>query len=246
MMRALTMDFSPPAELLKYGDSGVKSLVLADATEYAVKKRTERMARDWRKPTKENVPDPKTINNLIDSGESLIDEQDSWWYDSKFSALAKKLNVSEALLISRSKAPKKRYFGSVPESHLVSVLDLSRDALRESGLASSLVVLSIDPNGEKRFDAFQFECERIFSPRHERLEFAEEEYVVSRPFKQKPMAFSLVPKLLGEGYEPRAVATFLTEPSPWFGFVAPLDYAAACGVEGLRVVVRVAGLALAK
>lgn len=238
--------FFTPAELLKYGDSGVKSLVLADATEYAVKKRTERLAREWREPTKENVPDPKTVTSLIDSSEGLIDDQDSWWYDSKFSTLAKKLNVSEALLISRAKAPKKRYFGSVPESHLISILDLSRDALRESGLASNLVVSSIGQNGEKRFDAFQFECEHIFSPRHERLEFGDEEYVVSRPFREKLMAFSLVSKLLGEGYEPRAVATFLTEPSPWFGFVAPLDYAAVCGVEGFWVVVRVSELTLAK
>lgn len=222
--------FLSAAELLMSGDEALVALVLDDARECALGRRAEVVGRAWVRAGVGNVPVPGnvvalTVAGVVPSvgGGSLGD----------LGALAEVLRVPWGVLVRR--------FADV---------DGRSDGVRWAGLPPRRVadgmgvseegVLSMCESGELLSGRY-WDGDCIVEAVHLMPVYGGDGLVVDWVFF--PGSVRLVGELRDWGWGSDRIVQFLESPSPWFGLVAPIEYARLGDeyVDAVLVVARYCG-----
>ncbi len=204
--------FLSAAELLLSGDEALVTLVLEDAQECALKCRTDVAGRVWVRVGEGNVPVPGNVVALTEAG--IIPSADGGSLGD-LGALAEVLRVPWGVLVRRF-AEVDRRSGSVrwagfPPRRVADGSGVSEDAL--VGMCESGELLS------GRYG--DGDC--LVEPVHLMPVYGDDGSVVDWVFF--PGSVRLVAELRDWGWGSDRIIQFLEEPSPWFGLVAPIEYA---------------------
>lgn len=222
--------FLSEAELLLSGDEALVALVLEDARECALKCRADVVGRAWVRVGEGNVPVPGNVVALTEAGVvpsvgggSLGD----------LGALAEVLRVPWGVLVRR--------FAEV---------DRRSDGVRWAGLpprraavgsgVSADVVEGMCESGELLSGRYG-DGDRIVEAVHLMPVYDFDDLVVDWVFFHDSVR--LVGELRDWGWGADRITEFLESPSPWFGLVAPIEYARLGGeyVDAVLAVARYCG-----
>lgn len=222
--------FLSAAELLMSGDEALVALVLDDARECALGRRAEVVGRAWGRAGVGNVPVPVnvvalTVAGVVPSvgGGSLAD----------LGALAEVLRVPWGVLVHRFASIDERSNGvrwaGLPPRKVAKGLGVPED-----------VVVGMCESGELMAGKYG-DGDYIVEGVHLMPVYGDDGLVIDWVF------FSGSVRLVGElrdwGWGDDRIVEFLESPSPWFGLVAPIEYARLGDeyVDAVLVVVRYCG-----
>lgn len=208
--------FLTAAELLLSGDEGLRALVLADARVWALKSLEREVVEDWVRVGVGSVPVPGNVVALTVAG-IVPSVGDGSVRD--LGVLAEVLRVPSGVLVHR-------LAGAGRGQELVwrvGMIDV--DVAAGSGVSVD-VVRGLCASGElvaKRFKDGDYWVNGVH------LMPAGRDDVLVDDWELFPDSVRLVRELRGLGWGDSRVVEFLVEPSPWFGLVAPVEYACLGG-----------------
>lgn len=204
--------FLSAAELLLSGDEVLVALALEDARECALKRRTDIVGRAWVRAGEGNVPVPGNVVALTEAG---IVPSASGGSLGDLGALAEVLRVPWGVLVRRFAEVDGRSDGvrwaGLPPHRVANGSGVSEDAL--VGMCESGELLS------GRYSDGDCLVEAV----HLMPVYGDDGSVVDWVFF--PGSVRLVAELRDWGWGSDRIVQFLEEPSPWFGLVAPVEYA---------------------
>ena len=204
--------FLSAAELLLSGDEALVTLALEDARECALKRRTDIVGRAWVRAGEGNVPAPGNVVALTEAG---IVPSASGGSLGDLGALAEVLRVPWGVLVRRFAEVDGRSDGvrwaGLPPHRVADGSGVSEDAL--VGMCESGELLS------GRYSDGDCLVEAV----HLMPVYGDDGSVVDWVFF--PGSVRLVAELRDWGWGSDRIVQFLEEPSPWFGLVAPVEYA---------------------
>lgn len=218
--------FLTAAELLLSGDEGLRALVLADARVWALKSLEQVAVEDWVRVSVGSVPVPGNVVALTVAG-IVPSVGDGSVRD--LGVLGEVLRVPAGVLAHR-------LAGAGRGQELVrrvGMIDV--DVASGSGVSVD-VVRGLCASGEliaKRFKDGDYWVNGVH------LMPAGRDDVLVDGWELFPDSVRLVSELRGLGWGDSRVVEFLVEPSPWFGLVAPVEYA-RLGGEYVDAVLEVA------
>ena len=204
--------FLSAAELLLSGDEALVALVLEDARECALKCRTDIVGRAWVRVGEGNVPVPENVVALTEAG---IVPSAGGGSLGDLGALAEVLRVPWGVLVRRFAEVDGRSDGvrwaGLPPHRVADGSGVSKDAL--VGMCESGELLS------GRYGDGDCLVESV----HLMPVYGVDGSVAGWVFF--PGSVRLVAELRDWGWGDDRIVQFLEEPSPWFGLVAPIEYA---------------------
>ena len=218
--------FLTAAELLLSGDEGLRALVLADARVWALKSLERQAVEDWVRVGVGSVPVPGNVVALTVAG-IVPSVGDGSVRD--LGALSEVLRVPSGVLVHRLAGAGKRSGGvrwcALPVGDVAAGVGVSVDDVRLMCEQGELLV-------ERRKSGELWVSEVHLMP-------AGRDDVLVDDWVLFPDSVRLVRELRGLGWGDSRVVEFLVEPSPWFGLVAPVEYA-RLGGEYVDAVLEVA------
>lgn len=204
--------FLTAAELLLSGDEGLRALVLADARAWALKSLEGVAVEDWVRVSVGTVPVPGNVVALTVAG-IIPSVGDGSVRD--LGVLGEVLRVPVGVLVHR-------LAGAGRGQELVwrvGMIDV--DVAAGAGVSVD-VVRGLCASGElvaKRFKDGDYWVNGVH------LMPVGRDDVLVDDWELFPDSVRLVAELRGLGWDDSRVVEFLVEPSPWFGLVAPVEYA---------------------
>ena len=222
--------FLTAAELLLSGDEGLRALVLADARVWALKSLEQVAVKDWVRVSVGSVPVPGNVVALTVAG---IVPSVGAGSVRDLGVLAGVLRVPAGVLVHRFAGAGRRSGGvrwcALPVGDVVAGAGVSVCDVRRLCEQGELLV-ERRKSGELWVDAVH-------------LMPAGRDDVLVDDWVIFPDSVRLVRELRGLGWGDSRVVEFLVEPSPWFGLVAPIEYARLGGeyVDAVLVVARYLG-----
>ena len=204
--------FLSAAELLLSGDEVLVALALEDARECALKRRADVVGRAWVRVGEGNVPVPGNVVALTEAG---IVPSAGGGSLGDLGALAEVLRVPWGVLVRRFAEVDGRSDGvrwaGLPPHRVADGSGVSEDAL--VGMCESGELLS------GRYSDGDCLVEAVYLM----PVYGDDGSVVDWVFF--PGSVRLVAELRDWGWGSDRIVQFLEEPSPWFGLVAPVEYA---------------------
>lgn len=222
--------FLSAAELLLSGDEVLVALALEDARECALKRRTDIVGRAWVRAGEGNVPVPGNVVALTEAG---IVPSASGGSLGDLGALAEVLRVPWGVLVRRFAEVDGRSDGvrwaGLPPHRVANGSGVSKDAL--VGMCESGELLS------GRYGDGDY----LVAAVHLMPVYGADGSVDGWVFF--PGSVRLVAELRDWGWGADRITEFLESPSPWFGLVAPVEYARLGDeyVDAVLAVVRYCG-----
>lgn len=218
--------FLTAAELLLSGDGGLRALVLADARVWALRSLERGVVEDWVRVSVGSVPVPGNVVALTVAG-IVPSVGDGSVRD--LGVLVEVLRVPSGVLVHRLAGAGRRSGGvrwcALPVGDVVAGAGVSVDDVRRLCEQGELLV-ERRKSGELWVDAVH-------------LMPAGRDDVLVDDWVIFPDSVRLVRELRGLGWGDSRIVEFLVEPSPWFGLVAPVEYA-RLGGEYVDAVIEVA------
>lgn len=222
--------FLTAAELLLSGDEGLRALVLADARVWALKSLEQVAVKDWVRVSVGSVP---VLGNVVALTVAGIVPSVGDGSVRDLGVLAGVLRVPAGVLVHRFAGAGRRSGGvrwcALPVGDVVAGAGVSVCDVRRLCEQGELLV-ERRKSGELWVDAVH-------------LMPAGRDDVLVDDWVIFPDSVRLVRELRGLGWGDSRVVEFLVEPSPWFGLVAPIEYARLGGeyVDAVLVVARYLG-----
>ena len=219
--------FLCPVELLLSGDEGLRALVVGDAYAYALKRRGAVVSAGFVRAGVSSVPVPGRVVELAEGGVVPSVGDGSL---GALGGLAGVLGVSQAVLVRRFANVGERPVGvcrsGFSERWMAEAVGVSVDVFRGMCEVGDFVVERVDSWGEYVVSGVHFAP--VFNDRNR-----------VGGFVFFPDSLRLVDELRNLGWGDSRIVEFLEEPSPWFGLVAPVEYA-RLGGEYVDAVLEVA------